>query len=444
MYEFWDCEDNLWTPPVVSEEEMDRLAKEASKVGITEGYYLAIFRTEPYIDSFLFHFQSVAGLKSVSKRRFVFREDYKWDYKSEKQFIKGCLKNEEIRCTVTVLDAIFDYYSERYPDWKLKRYYTNPMRMLDHIYSCFRRGTIKEMLYKSGLDELAAAIGDKDEVNVLARKPSELYDGISIRTLRALNCHDGAVLLNSEKYRYFVKELQRGFPNMFDSALNNAQCKYIKFLIDGDLTVGEAGRLFASRRKDLMMMWGDSQYGLFLCTEKNKQDNDRTIEMILEIDPIYGSLLKDREEFEPFSGGNKFNQIREYLLYARQEMDEKIRRANRKRNPDWQERDKGYVVRFPQTINDFCRESVYQSNCLLAYAYAFMENDTTILFMRKVDDFNTPFITIEVYQNELKQAYHRFNQDCTKEEAEWILEYCDRHGIGRGYFKFNCEQDDLF
>ena len=41
------------------------------------------------------------------------------------------------------------------------------------------------------------------------------------------------------------------------------------------------------------------------------------------------------------------------------------------------------------------------------------------------------------------QAYHRFNEDCTQEEAEWILKYCDRHGIRRGNFKFNNDIDEL-
>ncbi len=73
-----------------------------------------------------------------------------------------------------------------------------------------------------------------------------------------------------------------------------------------------------------------------------------------------------------------------------------------------------------------------------------IKNDTTILFMRKADDVNKPFITIEIYDGELMQAYHRFNKDCTKEEAEWIREYCKRHGIKEGRYKFDAEVDELF
>ena len=76
-----------------------------------------------------------------------------------------------------MIDEIFNYYSEKYPDWKLKRYYTKPMRLLDHIYHCMRKGSAKEMLYKAGLacllqnitGELYIAI--KDDINLFKLAP---------------------------------------------------------------------------------------------------------------------------------------------------------------------------------------------------------------------------------------------------------------------------------
>ena len=118
-----------------------------------------------------------------------------------------------------------------------------------------------------------------------------------------------------------------------------------------------------------------------------------------------------------------------YLLKHRKKYDRAVKQSNRKRCQDWQERDKGYVARFPQTINDICREAVYMRNCLLSYVDAVIQNDTTILFLRSVEDVNKPFITMEVYEGELYQAYHRFNEACTPEETVWIQGYCDRHNI---------------
>ena len=115
----------------------------------------------------------------------------------------------------------------RYPDWKLNRYYTKPFRLLEHIYHCMRKGSTKEMLYKAGLDELAANVEELDEFDLLASKPSDIYEGVSIRTLRALNCREGSVLLSSVYNRKFLKELQMKFPEIFKEKLNNAQCSYL-------------------------------------------------------------------------------------------------------------------------------------------------------------------------------------------------------------------------
>ena len=133
-----------------------------------------------------------------------------------------------------------------------------------------------------------------------------------------------------------------------------------------------------------------------------------------------------------------------YLGNNREVYDILIRRTNRRRDNSWQERGEKYIVRYPQTINDFCREAVYMRNCLLSYTEAMLRNDTTILFMRRADDVNTPFISIEVYNGELTQAYHRFNKDCTDEEAEWIREYCKRHGIEIRSYAFDADVDELY
>ena len=114
-----------------------------------------------------------------------------------------------------------------------------------------RKNTVKEILYKSGLDELAIKADLIDEIDLLSTKPSDLYEGVSMRSLKALNCKDGAEMLLNREYRVFIKELQKRFATIFSDKLNDAQCRYIKRLIDGNLTVDEVGRLFMARKGDL-------------------------------------------------------------------------------------------------------------------------------------------------------------------------------------------------
>ena len=429
LAEYTDVENNVWEPPEIRDSDLAAYLSSIQPGESEKRDRLIIFRVKPYIDSLYVQYDDASG-KPTIRKRFTFHEDYRWEYEDERFFVDNCLKNLGCDYTYSAIDEIYRYYSECHPDWKLKRYYTRNMKLLDHIYHCMRRGTAKEMLYKAGLDELAVNIEDLDEINLLACKPSEIYAGISMRTLRALNCPDGSTLLATDVNRVFVRELQRKFPDAFGEALNDAQCRYLNRLIAGDLTVDEAGRLFMARRKALMMIWCHSQYEMFIFKETMNERIIAEAKLLEEIDPIYKDYIGNLDRVTR-NMDQKLHTLRYYLLHGREEYDKKIRRANRKRNPDWQERDQGYVVRYPQTINDFCREAIYMSNCLLTYVDALVNNDTTILFVRKEDSINRPFITMEIFGDQLMQAYHRFNEDCTEEEGDWIREYCDRHGIER-------------
>lgn len=118
------------------------------------------------------------------------------------------------------------------------------------------------------------------------------YDDISIRSLRALNCYDGALLLNEEKYRKVILDLQKYYPDIFNEAMNNAQCRYIKRLIDRKLTVGEIGRLYMSKRIALLMIWNKSQFEMFIQKETSRQITEERKSRIAELDPIYNDYFE--------------------------------------------------------------------------------------------------------------------------------------------------------
>lgn len=438
--------ENTWNPPELTREELLGILRDRIQFLEHRQDYWVVFQVLPYPDCIYAHYEEGSMGDPSVVRRYTFHEGYCWSEKQERYFEKHCLNNPYCAVDYCSMDEIFDTYSKQYPQWHLQRYYTKPFRLLDHIYHCLKQGTVKEMLYKSGLDELAQQVYELDDINLLSRKPAEIYDGLSMRTLRALNCSDGAKLLREQSTRSFLLELQKHYPDIFRSKMNDAQCRYLKRLIDGELTVGEAGRLYLARSKDLLVIWNLSQYEMILEHEQHEKELEEKITALEALDPIY------REYFGPTSKYDEDEWMKErraaeleyYLFVERESYNRAIRRSNRKRSDELQERNNGYVVRLPQTINDFCREAVYMRNCLMSYLEAYINNDTTILFLRKTDAVNTPFITMEVFQNELKQAYHRFNIDCTPEEAKWIRKYCDRHEIDYGHFTFGEGVDDLF
>ncbi|MCR5323796.1 MAG: PcfJ domain-containing protein [Lachnospiraceae bacterium] len=437
--------DNEWTMPEIPEYDMAfSIGNDRETMQSRE--FLHIFQIEPYIDSIYIRYDGERI--PIEIIRFVFKEGYYWSSSEEKAFDEKCLKNSNCGFSGGNLDRIFSLYTSRYPDWHLQRYFAKGLRMLDHIYNCMRKNTAKELLYKAGLDELAVYVNGMDELNLLAGSPSELYDGLSVRILRSLNCREGAILLNDGNARRMIHEVNLRFPNLFGDKLNDSQCRYLGMLIGGNLLPGEVGRLFGSRKKDLGFMWCRSMYDLYIQADQRKQADEKRRRMIEEkigefgkIDPIYPKILKecDRVHID-----NYCRWLDYYLLQNREKFDRAIRRSNRKRKYEWQERSREYFVRYPQTINDYCREAMYMRNCLDTYIEAYIRNDTTILFMRESSDVNKPYITIEIYENKLMQAYHRFNKDCSREETIWIREYCKRHEIDPGKFRFDSAVDELY
>ena len=408
---------NIWNPPSIDTLSLALDMKDDVNARQSDRF-LYIFQTVPYIDSIYVKYDS--DKDPVEIRRYTFHEGHYWDLEDELFFDEHCVRDGGVSYNGGAMEVIYRFYQMIRPEWHVQRYYTNGLKMLDHIYNCIKENTVKEILYKAGLDELAAHTDELDEINLLSRKPSDLYDGLTMKILRAVNCEDGAVLIGNAKNRSFLIELNKKFPEIFKTKLNNAQCRYLDRLIKGNLTVGEAGRLFTSRRGALAGIWNHSQFEIFMAMDTRERELEELSLKVAAIDPIYENYIRNIKFQASESNVSTVRQLIFYLLTRREEYDRKIRVSNRKRDYDWQERGDKYIVRYPQTINDFCRESVYMMNCLLTYVEAMINNDTTILFMRKADDFNKPFITIEIYDGELMQAYHQFNKDCTKEEAEWI------------------------
>ncbi len=420
--------DNTWNPPAISEKEM-AMSVRYDENALQSSDYLYIFQTTPYIDSIYIDYDT--DRKPVLIRRFTFHEGYTWDFEKEEFFHENCIKSRHCSYNSGQIEHIYQWCCEVHPEWHVPRYYTKGLRVLDHIYNCLKEGTAKEMLYKCGLDDLAADIYEIDELNLIATKPSDLYDGLSMKVLQSVNCPNGAVLIRSAETRKKLKELDTKFPMLFKNKLNDAMCRYLSTLIKDNFTAEEVVKLFESRRSNLARVWTMSVYDTYMDLAERERKIMELCKIYGRIDPIYEEYIRGLNNTE---NDYRLQELESFLFHQREEYDKAIRRSNRKRDYDWMERGKDYYIRYPQTINDFCRESIYMRDYLLDYVDEMIEGDTTFLFMRRCSNVNMPFITIKVFKNELMRTYHRLNADCGKEEAIWIIEYCKRHGINTGKF----------
>lgn len=124
-----------------------------------------------------------------------------------------------------------------------------------------------------------------------------------------------------------------------------------------------------------------------------------------------------------------------YLYLQKQNAIQKeaiIKRKNELSKYSWS--NGKYLIRCPESDTDFLDEAHQQANCLASYADAYNEGKTDIFFMRRVDDPEHSFITIEVRTNgdgqpAIRQAYRASNRKPTAEEMDVIHTWCDKFGI---------------
>lgn len=84
-----------------------------------------------------------------------------------------------------------------------------------------------------------------------------------------------------------------------------------------------------------------------------------------------------------------------------------------------------YFIRVAMSAEEIQAEGKTLQHCVAGYAWRHMEGKTTILFLRKISEPNTPLYTIEILNGKLQQV-HGFRNDRDKPDPRvtmaWILE----------------------
>lgn len=97
---------------------------------------------------------------------------------------------------------------------------------------------------------------------------------------------------------------------------------------------------------------------------------------------------------------------------------------------EYENEDKTIKVIRPLKPQDIKDEAVQQANCVASYIDRVMEGRTRILFIRRTDEIDKSYITMEVNQNgEMIQAYGACNRKPDAEGLAFIREYCKEKGL---------------
>ena len=82
------------------------------------------------------------------------------------------------------------------------------------------------------------------------------------------------------------------------------------------------------------------------------------------------------------------------------------------------------IIRLPKNVSEIIAEGVIQHNCVGAlYIDRILNRRSDILFVRKKDSPEEPYVTLEVFDNKIVQCRYRYNELCGKEITDSVEEY---------------------
>ena len=91
-----------------------------------------------------------------------------------------------------------------------------------------------------------------------------------------------------------------------------------------------------------------------------------------------------------------------------------------------------FGIILPIDAQDLIREGKLMKHCVASYVDRVIREDTIIVFLRRAQDLDTPFVTIEVNPDDMKicQVKTKANGKLNNKKAtDFINKWCDKHNI---------------
>lgn len=349
-------------------------------------------------------------------RRFIISDDLVWDPDSERQF-EQILLQDELVISKKYLKKVYARYRKRnslnlhFPD-------DQPQLLLAHIYYALHGGTAKELLYKAHLHQLAAHLEELECVDLSGHSPKDIFDGMTVRTLRALNSKEGVRLLASRKNRTKLLELQRKQAWMFKKPLNIYQAQYLQKLLEScDPEIVSKYRRYHSI---LATFRYDYSYQRFL---RFFHEN-----WLLRTRFDFSRAEKELTKKNVWSMFARTHDVYSCIWESSSDAEDEIY-TSAENHTAYEYEDDKYTVTLPRSSSDFCQEAIAQSSCVIHYIPDVTRGSSIIAFLRPTTDRYTPFVTLEIYRGYILQAKGKNDSAPPAEVQEWLRQYADKHHL---------------
>ncbi len=364
--------------------------------------YLRHVEEKDYIDIYIYDYHLEEGCK-----RFVIEKGYALGEKEEELLLSYLHK--DIWVENELYEHLLRSVKDKYPEIHLVDYkdFRNTLR---HVYySLFKSGP-QEILFKANLNFLAAGL--EGEYNLIGTTPEKIL-GVQLGMLRALNTPFGVELMADEENRKWARHLYSKYHNFIrGTTINKYQWRYLKEREEGQQTVDKKMYQFLGH------IFLDRDYYLFLIYLEQKQ----------VVDEYYANLPQYPDMGDLREHAVTCGKI-EWYIECEWGIDRRLREKARKFKADYSFETSEYVVMIPSSLMELLQESQNQHNCLYDYVLRVALKNTIILFLREKGKENESYVTIEVVDKGIRQAFGRYNRNLDEKQKRYLEEYAKCKGL---------------
>jgi len=100
--------------------------------------------------------------------------------------------------------------------------------------------------------------------------------------------------------------------------------------------------------------------------------------------------------------------------------NEILRKVIKDIKKDYEVKSNSFIIVWPQSKADFTKEGQLQHNCVGGYFDRCAKNETTVFFLRKKEEPEKPFCTVEFKNGKLIQCRTKFNNDAPEEAMKYM------------------------
>ena len=354
----------------------------------------------------------------MTYKQFRIIPDYRFKQQDEEEFLylihrKNLHIEYEMFCDVQIT------ISELFPQWHMNK--TKSIgQYLDNLYFVSHRSGPKEIMYKSGLQNIAYGMDQIEDYNLIGSSPQEILE-MPLPLCRIINEFGDVKRISDEISRKHMISVYEKYSSLISKTITKDQWKYL----EQDCW----GRKFNRKLFNYI-----------------KEINADIYKRYIEID----SLLGDLNPYKKLPSPKDIYEKLQFIESIANHMEDKEfldKGIQKHRIADLAYENSDYEAIVPSTMVQIIKEAINMHNCLMTYLYNLSNGGTHIVFIRKKCDTEESYMDIEIAHRKIITARLKFNALPKVEDMEFLIEYAREKDLicrPRELIMEDGEYDELF